>query len=111
MFFKKKTLVLSDPAPNLGPLYTELATELYYGIGAADTMVLTATLEFDNEQRIASVKNPTVNGYTELPKPETIEKLNIIAAPLRSLPRMYQLKSLEVSLRDGRISTNAIYAE
>src|SRR5437764_566655 len=68
--FKKKS---TTPAPlNIGILFVQLGTELYRDLGKADgTSSLSATLEFDNQQRIVNIKNPLVDGVPKVPSFDT----------------------------------------
>lgn len=91
-------------------LFVQLGTELYRDLGKADgTSALSATLEFDGQQRIVNIKNPFVDGVLKVPPFDTIVKLNELAQPMASLPKDQKLNFLTIKVKDGQINTEVKY--
>lgn len=108
MFFKKKSP--SNHAFDTAMLFVQIGAELYEGIGLADgSSTVTASLEFDDQQRVNNISNPLVDGIPKIPPSETIEAINNLAAPLASLPENQRVKALEIEIENGQINTNAKY--
>ena len=108
MFFKKRA---AAPAQiNTGMLFLELATQLYKGLGRADgTSLLSATLEFDKQQRVINIKNLLIDGVLRMPPLGTVTAMNDVAEPMTGLPANQKLKALAIRIEGGRISTDAEY--
>jgi len=108
MFFKKRMPTV--PPENLSRLLIELGTELYRGVGPADgSAALSATLVFDDSQRVETIRNLRVNGLSKLPPFETVERLNIIAAPLRQLTPDNRPASVVISIERGKVNVRPHY--
>lgn len=108
MFFKKKTP--TSWQENLSRLLLELGTELYRGVGPADgSASLSATLEFDDSQRIETIENVLVDDLPKLPTFATVEKLNTIATPLQQLPSGRRLKTVAISIEHGKVNVRPMY--
>ena len=108
MFFKKKSP--NTHAFDTAMLFVQIGAELYEGIGLADgSSTVTALLEFDDRQRVSSIKNPVVDGSPKVVPFETIEAINTLAAPLAGLPENQKLKSLKIEIENGQINTNTEY--
>ena len=109
MFFKKKPKV--ESAPNLFPLFIEIATELYHSVATTNEQKLSGVLSFDDQQRISGIKNLTLDGYPKVPPAEFVEKINGLTRSLKSLPAIYKIKTLTVSVEDGQVNADAEYME
>jgi hypothetical protein len=96
---------------NFGAFLIEVATEFYKGIGTLDGQSeVTATLEFDEQQRISNILNPTVNGTLKVVPFQTVEKISdMMSSKLRNAPTKYKVRSLSVQIKNGDVNTNAQY--
>lgn len=97
---------------NLAPFFTEIASELYKGIGTPDGLAeVSAVIEFDQQtQRVSNIVNPLVNETPKIPSFEAVEKISEKMSPkFRNAPDNYKVKSLEVSIKNGEVNTQAHY--
>lgn len=109
MFFKKKTQ--PQTAPQVFLVFPEIAKTLYYGVAIDNTSELSAILVFDEQQRVSGVNNLIVNGAPKVPPMDVMENINKLTLQFESLPKMYKIKTLTVTVKDGAINTNAEYME
>lgn len=96
---------------NTAEFFIEVASELYRGIGTPDGQAeVTATIEFDQQQRVSNILNPMVNGTPKIPPFQTVEKISEMTSnKLRNAPANYQVKSLYVKIKGGEVDTQAKY--
>lgn len=109
MFFKKKVATPTSFV-DMGKLFIDIATQLYSSLGdVGGKSSLSAVLEFDDQQRVISVKDLFVDGVLRMPPADTIAAMNVLAQPMVSAPADQKLRSLKISILDGRISTDVRY--
>lgn len=96
---------------NLAPFFIEVASELYRGIGAPNGQSeVSATIEFDQQQRVGNIRNPLVDGKPKIPPFQAVEKISdMMSSKFRNAPNNYKVKSLEVSIKSGDVNTQAQY--
>ena len=89
----------------------QIAKALYIDLGPQDLSVsLSVLINFDEQQRVSRFENLTVNGVPKMPSFEVTEEINKITAQIKTFPKDYLVKQLEIDIQPGgEIKTDAVY--
>lgn len=96
---------------NTAAFFVEIGTELYRGIGAPDgSSEVSATIQFDEQQRVSNIVNPLVDGKPKIPPFQTVETItSLTTAKLQNAPANYKVKSLAINVKGAEVTTQAEY--
>lgn len=112
MFGKKNKAFVSNGVVNLGPLFIDVASVFYQSLSASGgTDDVSAVLEFDKQQRVISIKNPTLNGKPKLPNPNSLEVINKLTTQIYGLSEINHLKELAISVIGGHLNAIPTYSK
>ena len=112
MFGKKNKTFVSNGVIDLGPLFIDVASVFYQSLSASGgTDDVSAVLEFDKQQRVINIKNPTVNGKPKVPNLKSLEVINKLTTQIYGLSEINHLKELAISVVDGHVSANPTYSK
>lgn len=112
MFGKKNKALLTNGVVDLGPLFIDIALVFYQSLSASGgTDDVSAILEFDKQQRVINIKNPTVNEKPKLPNPKSFEVINKLTTQIYKSSEINHLKELAISVVDGHLNANPTYSK
>ena len=90
----------------------EIARAMIYDYSdhhGADPQTLSATLELDDQGRVARVTSPLADGVPFIPTPEVIAKLNGILRPFSAAPVDARAEAFTFTFDHGKFSANFRY--
>ncbi|MDQ7815121.1 MAG: hypothetical protein RDU25_04940 [Patescibacteria group bacterium] len=90
--------------------FLEFAQTLFNSLTNDKSSSISATLTFDDAQRIKEIINVKVNGQPRIIAFDDLEDLNAIAAKIRALPLSEKLMSLQIEVRDGEVEIKPTYS-
>ncbi|MFH0791734.1 MAG: hypothetical protein V1905_00770 [bacterium] len=90
----------------INKIFMDVAYDLLQPLIDSGVISITMELEFDNQQRIKQVNNLLVDGRPQIPSMNSIELANKRVADILKLPTMYRIKTLTLTLSNGK--TNAL---
>ncbi len=106
--FSKKPAVISNEevVDRIMQAIVEFASEVVED-QASD--VVKVTLELDEQQRINTISEFTLNDMPKIPDPELINSVNILFAPFANLPEENKMKTLRLVFANGGGSFDVDY--
>src|SRR5690606_32854319 len=100
VFFKKKPKTMSNDEV-MGIYMDALVTLASSVVQDQENDHMEAVLAFDDQMRVASIKNFTLNNQLLVPDTAVIASLNDIVTPLQQLPESMRPSTLRVVFSDG----------